>query len=174
MHSCDTVLAAMIIGGTHPQDDLLKRFKSGCDHKEATQLLEKTSHFHDIKSILTEDGQTLLHIASSSMTVSTVKLLIEQYRLDPSAQDKRGNTPLHLACSKHNTKTALFLINLLSCDPNIKNSDGDTAVHIVLSKGNYSLGRRLCESVRVDQQVANKHGKTAQMLLNCELQPKGK
>ena len=149
-----------------PEVQLIQAFKSDCTHKKACEFLQRYSNLCDVKALQDEDGQTLLHMACSTMTVQTVKLLVDEYGLDPSAQDKKGNTPLHLACASFNAKACGVLINDSACDPNIQNKDGETPTHLAFSCGHVSLGRLLLKNKRVDGSITNNRGETAGQIVH--------
>lgn len=65
------------------------------------------------KNIKHEDGITLLHFAALEGDTECVKYLVEECKLDVSAQDKDGGLPLHYAASNGNIDCMLYLIKKL-------------------------------------------------------------
>ena len=66
-------------------------------------------------------------------TDKVAKLLLDEVKLDPSAENNDGDTPLHLAC--RNTYMDVALVQVLVRDPPENNSPDNAALH---TAGHYS------------------------------------
>ena len=152
---------------------LFAAFKQNCPHEEACDLLKRMSHSCDIETLKDENGQTLLHIACSAMTVKTVKTLLDEYGAYPSSQDRQGNTPLHLASAGYHAKACAVLLKEPTCDPNLQNEDGNTPAHVAVMNGHTMLGKILLSNGRVDGSIKNNKGETAKELLDRATKTEG-
>ena len=70
-----------------------------------------------------------LHSAESD-DISTLKLLLEEAKIDPNGKNNDGDTPLHLACESEKFAVVQLLVKDERCNPHEKNSNGDTALHV--------------------------------------------
>ena len=70
-----------------------------------------------------------LHSAESE-DISTLKLLLEEAKIDPNGKNNDGDTPLHLACENEKFAVVQLLVKDERCNPHEKNSNGDTALHV--------------------------------------------
>ena len=67
-----------------------------------------------------------LHSTGDGIT----KLLLEEAKMDPNANNNDGDTPLHAACRSGSSKQVKLLVRDERFNPHVKNSRGDTALHV--------------------------------------------
>ncbi|XP_072313208.1 nuclear factor of kappa light polypeptide gene enhancer in B-cells inhibitor, alpha b isoform X2 [Eucyclogobius newberryi] len=86
---------------------------------------------------ITEDGDTLLHLAIIHEAKDYIKQIIELSKntdfLD--AQNDQRQTPLHLAVITNQASVCERLL-VAGCDPTFVDANGDTALHIACRHGN--------------------------------------
>ena len=77
------------------------------------------------------EGNAPIHIACSN-SLELLKILSENYSMDPNYQKVDGDTPMHIVCKHGRLELAEFLIQQ-QCDLNIPDKDGNTPLHIASS-----------------------------------------
>lgn len=91
------------------------------------------------KEQMTEDRDTLLHLAIIHEAKECIQQIIERSRNDPylNFQNNQRQTPLHLAVI---TEQPLVVAALLQagCDPRMPDQSGNTALHIACRQGSMS------------------------------------
>ncbi|KAM6973621.1 nuclear factor of kappa light polypeptide gene enhancer in B-cells inhibitor, alpha b [Aplochiton taeniatus] len=95
------------------------------------------------KTQITEDGDTLLHLAIIHEAKDCIREMIELSRRDPflNTQNYQRQTPLHLAVITDQADVVELLL-VGGCDPTLVDDGGDTALHIACRQGSM-----LCFSV---------------------------
>ena len=63
----------------------------------------------DIVDTKNTDGQTPLHIATENEDVEIVRMLLEEFRADTRARDKKDMTALNVAAKKGNLEIAMTI-----------------------------------------------------------------
>ena len=136
-----------------------------CSRKSQTHALE-------ILKLLTKcnlklpnaNGDTLLHIASSTNICEVVHYLVTKKNFDIYIQNNKGESPLHIA-SRGSPEVA-FLLTGFRCDVNCQDKDGNTPLHIACLQINHNdqCYPILCTILftsgsRAD--IPNKHGELA-------------
>ncbi|XP_028677290.1 nuclear factor of kappa light polypeptide gene enhancer in B-cells inhibitor, alpha b [Erpetoichthys calabaricus] len=88
------------------------------------------------KTQITEDGDTLLHLAVIHEEKGCALQIIERLRADPylNIQNNQRQTPLHLAVITDQAEIVASLLKA-GCDPLLVDHSGNTALHIACSKG---------------------------------------
>ena len=81
---------------------------------------------------VTNDGDSLLHIACRHSCDDVVRYLIEEARLDLNIVNKEGGSPLHIA-SGTSLKTVI-LLQRYCCDINMQDIHGNTPLHIACAR----------------------------------------
>lgn len=74
------------------------------------------------------NGATALLIASELGDLNVIKILVEQYKAEPSI-DKEGKSPLHYACLAKNNKALGYLVQMLKKDINAQDKLGNTPLY---------------------------------------------
>lgn len=73
-------------------------------------------------------GRTLLHYAVFNRDTTLAKLLLEQWHVDPNAQDEEGDTPLHY-CSVYKDNACVDILLENGANPNMQNCTLLTPFH---------------------------------------------
>ena len=118
-------------------------------------------------SITDNDGNTILHRAafanSNINNLSLVKLLVEQYQLNPYQGDKLGRLPVHIAAQFGHTTIVEYFIVDKAMDTSITDNDGNTILHrAAFAKSNInnlSLVKLLVEQYQLNPYQGNKLGR---------------
>ena len=87
----------------------------------------------NVRDMLTQQGQNILHIAAENGRNNTVKYLLDKGRLEKftiNEKDKDGNTALHMAAMRFNPKVLYFLSRDDRVELSIKNNEDFTAYGI--------------------------------------------
>ena len=111
---------------------------------------------------LSEDGDSLLHIACQWGDVDIVKYLITDEGCNPNVQSSVSeNTPLHIAAMYGQGDTIVELLSFMECNPNAQNKEGDTPLHIACWRRALHIINSLLE-MRCSTNIPNKKCETAQ------------
>ena len=92
-----------------------------------TEIIQYLVEFRCDQTIVNEDGELAIHIASR-MSLELTQLLT---RCDINSLNSDGDTPLHIACKSEKMDIINYLIEDAKCDVNIPNAEGDHPLHIV-------------------------------------------
>lgn len=102
----------------------------------------------DVGQVYDPNGQTLLHLASSSGQARMCALLCRA-GADPNAPDDRQFGPIHLACMQGH-KTVVRILLHHGADVRLKNEYGDPALHTTVRYDHVCLlPYLLCQPLRV-------------------------
>ncbi|KAL6105164.1 nuclear factor of kappa light polypeptide gene enhancer in B-cells inhibitor, alpha b [Pungitius pungitius] len=116
-----------------------------CEPPQHGQAAPGAGEPHEWKTQITEDGDTLLHLAIIHEAKDYISTMIDLSKNTDflNTQNDQRQTPLHLAVI---TNQALVCQRLLAsgCDPTLVDDSGDTPLHIACRHGNL-----LCFSVLV-------------------------
>ena len=91
-----------------------------------------------------DHGDTPLHYAALEGSLSTVCVLIDEFKSDPNTKGFKGRKPLHHAALKGHIDIIRKLILNYECDVMAKDDDGDTPLHLA------ALGRVTLHSMHND------------------------
>lgn len=93
----------------------------------------KEGHFEKVREFLSEDsslkdekddeGMSLIHWVADRGHDDTLKILIEDFKVDVNVTDSEGQSPLHYAASCNHISTAQILINA-GADRDLCDNDG--------------------------------------------------
>lgn len=81
-----------------------------------------------------ERKQTLVHYAATRNNLAVMKLILEEYSLDPSIRDDKGRQVLHIAAMRASPKLLEYLLRC-GLNPNAKDFKGRTALHLIVHNG---------------------------------------
>jgi len=87
-------------------------------------------------------GETPLHAAVKAANPALIRLLIEEFHVDRSAQDETGKTPLHLAIDLADRDTVRLLLER-GVDSSVSDNAGETPLHKAVMAGDKCLVRKL-------------------------------
>jgi len=83
----------------------------------------------DFSDFRDKSGNTLLHIAASNGQNKCVAFLLDRYRIDPNAKNKKGQAAAHM-CAKKDLHECLKLLFSKGADINIADNLGRTVLHM--------------------------------------------
>ncbi len=109
-------------------------------------------------NLKTEDGKSLLMLASYLGHADIVKLLIDK-GAEVNAKDQDGKTALIYAAERGHLEVAQILLKN-GADPNIADNNGRTALMYAAEKGYLEIAKLLLEN-GADLNAADRNGKTA-------------
>ncbi|XP_068616276.1 NF-kappa-B inhibitor alpha-like, partial [Brachionichthys hirsutus] len=118
---------------------------------------------HDWRTRVTEDGDTMLHLAIIHDAKNDIGTMIDLSRRTEflSAQNHQRQTPLHLAAITNQADVCQRLL-LAGCDPTLVDEGGDTPLHVTCRHGDL-----LCFSV-ITQNCQPDHLYTAMAACNYQ------
>ncbi|XP_041669114.1 nuclear factor of kappa light polypeptide gene enhancer in B-cells inhibitor, alpha b [Cheilinus undulatus] len=121
----------------------IRRLQVECEPQRQHQSPAVTRELHEWKTQITEDGDTLLHLAIIHEAKDYIRTMIDLSKntdfLD--TQNDQRQTPLHLAVITNQADVCQRLL-VSGCDPTLVDDSGDTPLHIACRHGNL-----LCFSV---------------------------
>ncbi|XP_042485582.1 ankyrin repeat-containing protein At5g02620-like [Macadamia integrifolia] len=108
-------------------------------------LKEILSKNLDSVEMVTEHGETVLHLSVKNNQYEAVRYLVDTLNITNllNMADKEGNTVLHLASARKLTAMATYLLTMTNIDVNALNWKGFTALDVVETSGNSSGTLRL-------------------------------
>ena len=80
-----------------------------------------------------DDGFSAFHGAAGHSHHEFIKMLLEEYRADPTVRLANGSMPIHTAASRGNTQSIELFLNV-GVDVNATNNDGRTPLHWAAEK----------------------------------------
>ena len=92
-----------------------------------------------VTSVTDSEGLTLLHHAAMSDNVSLVKLLVDQYQLNPYQGDTQGHLAVHTAAQYGHTTIVRYFIVEKAMDANATDNEDCTLLHHAAFSDNLSL-----------------------------------
>ncbi|KAF7822999.1 protein ACCELERATED CELL DEATH 6-like [Senna tora] len=103
-------------------------------HVQAVKELLQLIKWHNVKDLVNQKGQNILHIAAMNGRNNVIKYLLESPKIDQSTineRDNDGNTALHLAAKGFYLRTLSFLSRDKRIDVNLVNNEGLTPRDII-------------------------------------------
>ncbi|XP_029350054.1 nuclear factor of kappa light polypeptide gene enhancer in B-cells inhibitor, alpha b [Echeneis naucrates] len=136
----------------------IRRLQVNC---EQPRLPAEPDELPDWKTQITEDEDTLLHLAIIHEAKDYIKPMIDKSRNSDflNAQNDLRQTPLHLAVITNQADVCQHLL-VSGCDPTLVDNRGDTPLHIACH-----LGNLLCFSV-ITQYCQKEHLHTVMAACN--------
>ncbi|XP_074548968.1 nuclear factor of kappa light polypeptide gene enhancer in B-cells inhibitor, alpha b [Halichoeres trimaculatus] len=121
----------------------IRRLQVECEPPKHQQPHAVTGELHDWKTQITEDGDTLLHLAIIHEAKDYIRNIIDVSKNTDflNTQNDQRQTPLHLAVITNQADVCKHLL-VSGCDPTLVDDSGDTPLHIACRHGNL-----LCFSV---------------------------
>ncbi|KAG0491893.1 hypothetical protein HPP92_005291 [Vanilla planifolia] len=98
-----------------------------------------------IGELLTERGETVLHLSVRYNQVETVKFLLENHKELVNLRDEKGMTALHLATGKRHIRMIKVLLQETSVDVNALNENGCTALDLLLQFPSDESDMEICD-----------------------------
>mmetsp|Transcript_24884 Transcript_24884/g.40314 ORF Transcript_24884/g.40314 Transcript_24884/m.40314 type:complete len:137 (+) Transcript_24884:209-619(+) len=89
-------------------------------------------------SLVSDDGNTLLHAAALTGDKNVVKFLVEGADFPVDVQNSYGQTPLQLCVSQGNVECVLYLLQK-GADKSLSNNFGANSLHLGLSNKSYEV-----------------------------------
>jgi len=84
------------------------------------------------KEAKTNNGLTALHLAATGSHVSTLRVLIQEFKANKEAKTSDGSTALHLAAAGGCWATVQALIQEFGADKRAKKDSGETALYLLV------------------------------------------
>ena len=110
-------------------------------------------------NVTDNEGLTLLHHAAMSDNVSLVKLLVDQYQLNPYQGDTQGRLPVHIAAQKGLTTIVRYFIVEKAMDANVTDNEGSTLLHDAAMSDNVSLVKLLVDQYQLNPYQGDTQGR---------------
>ena len=108
-----------------------------------------------------KDGRKMLHWAAMNKGwLDIVKILVEQYHMDPMCTCNDGATPLHFASSNASLDVVKYLLTECNCDPMCTRNDGATLLHFASSNGSLNVVKYLLTECNCDPMCTSNNGAT--------------
>nr|XP_046267972.1 nuclear factor of kappa light polypeptide gene enhancer in B-cells inhibitor, alpha b [Scatophagus argus] len=133
-----------------------------------------TGEVHEWKTQITEDGDTLLHLAIIHEAKDYIWKMIDLSRNTNflNAQNDQRQTPLHLAVITNQADVCQRLL-LSGCDPTLVDDNGDTPLHMACRHGNllcFSVITQNCQPGHLHTVMAacNYHGQNCLHLASVQ------
>lgn len=118
----------------------------------------------DPKSIVDDEGGSLLHVASMEGHVGVVKFLVEElsFSCEERESSGSGDTAIHDAARGKSVPVLRYLIEDCRSDPACRSGDGRTPLHSAceVNEGNVDVVQYLIEKHRVSLSCADDEGNT--------------
>ncbi|XP_056283130.1 nuclear factor of kappa light polypeptide gene enhancer in B-cells inhibitor, alpha b [Pseudoliparis swirei] len=129
---------------------------------------------HEWKTQITEDGDTLLHLAIIHEAKEYIKTMIDLSKNTDflNTQNDQRQTPLHLAVITNQADVCQRLL-VSGCDPTLVDDSGDTPLHIACRHGNllcFSVLTQNCQTEHLHTVMAacNYHGQNCLHLASVQ------
>ena len=129
---------------TPDSTDDIKALQRAVENGQKSDVIELLKKGMDVHQRL-ENKDTLLHLAVKNGRSEVVRLLIDDYKLDPMVTDQEGNNALHLAARDGHSELARRLINHYHLDLESTNTKGHTALHLAACNKYGEVARVLIE-----------------------------
>ena len=101
---------------------------------------------------------TLAHFAAGSGRLDTLRLVCEDFKVQPNAADASGITPLHLAAGAGSAECVEYLVDQHGLDPDQRTKLGQTAAMLAADAGSLGTLRLLSDKYNVDLHAVDKSG----------------
>ncbi|KAI3367932.1 hypothetical protein L3Q82_026761 [Scortum barcoo] len=127
----------------------IRRLKVDQDSPQLRQAPAGTGEAHEWKTQITEDGDTLLHLAIIHEAKDYIRTMIDLSMNSDflNSQNDQRQTALHLAVITSQADVCQHLL-VSGCDPTLVDDSGDTPLHIACRHGNllcFSVITQNCE-----------------------------
>ncbi|KAK2585143.1 hypothetical protein KPH14_008649 [Odynerus spinipes] len=99
-----------------------------------------------IFNLYNENGETVLHVASTVGCLEIIQLLLDAGANVNIATKFEGRTPLHLACLANKIQAVKIILRCAACNIDAKDFNGDTALHLAARHSNTKLMELLIRS----------------------------
>lgn len=115
----------------------IHRLQLECEPPQHKQLPAAARELYDWQTQITDDGDTLLHLAIIHEAKDYIKTMIDHSKNTDflNTQNDLRQTPLHLAVITKQPEVCLSLL-VSGCDPTLVDNNGDTPLHIACRHGN--------------------------------------
>ncbi|KAK5885892.1 hypothetical protein CesoFtcFv8_016985 [Champsocephalus esox] len=150
----------------------IRRLQLECEPPQHKQ--DVTGELQEWKIQLTEDGDTLLHLAIIHEAKDYIKQIIDLSKNTDflNTQNDQRQTPLHLAVITGQAEVCQQLL-LSGCDPTLVDDSGDTPLHIACRHGNllcFSVHTNNCrpEHLHTVMAACNYHGQNCLHLASVQ------
>ena len=140
--------------GTTP---VLSAMTSG--HKKCLQEILAAQSELELKTVLADKGETLVHIGSRRGDLDCLRIVLEADASVCDIGDVRGATPLHV-CAYHGNLECLKCLLKEGQSKILKDQDGATPVHFAAASGNTSCLKVLIEEGNGDPNEQTYSGET--------------
>lgn len=139
----------------------------GIAEKDLNKVKDALEIIKDV-NIRYDDGDTILHCASSDGKLEIIEFLISQGAgVSVNIQNDYGATPLHYASGYKNLEIVEFLISHgANVNVNIQKYDGSTPLHLASMYGNLDVVKYLITH-GADVGIQNKNGDTPLEIAAC-------
>uniref|UniRef100_A0A7N8YAA0 NF-kappa-B inhibitor alpha n=1 Tax=Mastacembelus armatus TaxID=205130 RepID=A0A7N8YAA0_9TELE len=142
----------------------IRGLKVDCEPPQHSQPAAAPAELQEWKTQVTEDGDTLLHLAIIHEAKDYIKSMIDLSKNTDflNAQNDLRQTPLHLAVVTNQADVCQHLL-ASGCDPTLVDNRGDTPLHIACRHGNllcFSVITQNCQKEHLHKMMAacNYHG----------------
>ncbi|XP_039993937.1 nuclear factor of kappa light polypeptide gene enhancer in B-cells inhibitor, alpha b [Xiphias gladius] len=142
----------------------IRRLQVDCDppqHRQAPAVADEPQEW---KTQITDDGDTLLHLAIIHEAKGYIRTMIDVSKNTDflNTQNDLRQTPLHLAVITNQADVCQHLL-VSGCDPTLVDNRGDTPLHIACRHGNllcFSVITQYCQKEHLHTVMAgcNYHG----------------
>ena len=105
-------------------------------HAKIVELLLDNTECSNISNL---NGDTPLHLAVQSQSITCVKLLLASAFCDPNVINSEGDTPLHIACQQGSVEIIDSLLCSEKIDLHTTNTNGKTSLHILFQMKWFAL-----------------------------------
>ena len=112
-------------------------------------------------NVTDNSGLTLLHHVALTMSdnLSLVKLLVDQYQLNPYQGDTQGCLPVHFAAQRGCTTIVRYFIVEKAMDANVTDNEGLTLLHHAAMSNNVSLVKLLVDQYQLNPYQGDTKGR---------------
>ncbi|XP_023287323.1 NF-kappa-B inhibitor alpha [Seriola lalandi dorsalis] len=127
----------------------IRQLQVNCNAPQHKQLPAETEELQEWKTQITEDGDTLLHLAIIHEAKDYIRTMIDESKNTDflNTQNDLRQTPLHLAVITSQADVCQHLL-VSGCDPTLVDNRGDTPLHIACRHGNllcFSVITQFCQ-----------------------------
>lgn len=151
------------------------------EEEECTELLElalRNGQVHSVRFLVDEqagglegsvfdEGDRPLHIAASIGSEHIARLLMNEYKAESNATNRRGQTPLHVAVERGHEQIVRLFVNEYNGDLTARDSDSRTLLHIAAKYTHERVVRFLVDECMVDPIPLDNENQTPLHLLGA-------